>query len=96
MMYLNITSAKMVNNYADLIDTSTLFVGNEFIIDQTFDIKRLGLSGSGNFTININPISTNIGAVGDPISFSNFIALLFLVLKSPTCSPRLSVTGERL
>ena len=75
MMYLNITSAKMVNNYADLIDTSTLFVGNEFIIDQTFGIKRLGLSGSGNFTININPISTNISAVGDPISFSNLDVL---------------------
>ena len=75
MMYLNITSAKMVNNYADLIDTSLLFVGNEVIIDQTFDIKRLGLSGSGNFTISINPISTNIGAVGDPISFSNLDVL---------------------
>ena len=75
MMYLNITSAKMVNNYADLIDTSPLFVGNEVIIDQTFDIKRLGLSGSGNFTISINPISTNIGAVGDPISFSNLDVL---------------------
>ena len=75
MMYLNITSAKMVNNYADLIDTSPLFVGNEVIIDQTFDIKRLGLSGSGNFTININPISTNISAVGDAISFSNLDVL---------------------
>ena len=75
MMYLNITSAKMVNNYADLIDTSPLFVGNEVIIDQTFDIKRLGLSGSGNFTISINPISTNISAVGDPISFSNLDVL---------------------
>jgi len=75
MMYLNITSAKMVNNYADLIDTSPLFLGNEVIIDQTFDIKRLGLSGSGNFTININPISTNISAVGDAISFSNLDVL---------------------
>ena len=75
MMYLNITSAKMVNNYADLIDTSPLFLGNEVVIDQTFDIKRLGLSGSGNFTISINPISTNISAVGDPISFSNLDVL---------------------
>ena len=75
MMYLNITSAKMVNNYAALIDTSPLFLGNEVIIDQTFDLKRLGLSGSGNFTISINPISTNISAVGDPISFSNLDVL---------------------
>jgi len=75
MMYLNITSAKMVNNYAALADTSPLFVGNDVIIDQTFDLKRLGISGSGNFTISINPISTNISAVGDPILFSNLDVL---------------------
>ncbi len=75
MMYLNITSAKMVNNYAVLDDTSPLFIGNEVIIDQTFDLKRLGLSGSGNFTISINPISSNISAVGNPISFSNLEVL---------------------
>ena len=75
MMYLNITSAKMVNNYAALADTSPLFVGDDVIIDQTFNLKRLGISGSGNFTISINPVSTNISAVGDPILFSNLDVL---------------------
>ncbi len=71
MMYLNITSAKMVNNYASLKDTSPLFVGDDVVVNNTFDLRRLGVSGAGNFTVSINPISDNISAVGDPISFSN-------------------------
>ncbi len=71
MMYLNITSAKMVNNYAVLTDTSPDFLGDELIINQTFDLNRLGFSGSGDFTISINPISSNISAVGNPVLFSN-------------------------
>ena len=75
MMYLNITAAKMVNNYATVNDTSPLFVGEDSTIDFTFDIKRLGVSGSGNFTVSINPISSNISAVGNPISFTNLEVL---------------------
>jgi hypothetical protein len=75
MMYLNITAAKMVNNYATVKDTSNLFVGEESVVDFTFDIKRLGVSGSGNFTVSINPISSNISAVGNSVSFSNFDVL---------------------
>ena len=75
MMYLNITSAKMVNNYAALKDTSPLFVGDEVVVDNTFDLRRLGVSGTGNFTVSINPISSNITAVGDPIVFSNLDVL---------------------
>lgn len=71
MMYLNTTSAKMVNNYAVLNDTSPIFIGDEVIINQTFNLKRMGISGNGNFTISVNPISLNISAVGDPILFSN-------------------------
>ena len=71
MMYLNTTSAKMVNNYAVLNDTSPAFIGDEVIINQTFNLKRMGISGNGNFTISVNPISLNISAVGDPILFSN-------------------------
>ncbi len=71
MMYLNITAAKMVNNYATVNDNSSLFVGEDSTIDFTFDVKRLGVSGSGNFTVSINPISANISAVGNSISFTN-------------------------
>lgn len=70
MMYLNITAAKMVNNYASVKDTSTLFVGDQATINSTFDIRRLGVSGTGDFMVSIVPVSSNISAVGTPISFT--------------------------
>ncbi len=75
MMYLNTTAAKMVNNFATVHDTSATFVGEESTVDLTFNIKRLGVSGSGNFTLSINPISSNISAVGNPVSFTNLEVL---------------------
>ncbi|MBV1923778.1 MAG: immune inhibitor A [Flavobacteriaceae bacterium] len=70
MMYLNITAAKMVNNFASVKETSPLFVGDEATADSPFDIKRLGVSGSGDFTVSIVPVSANISAVGTPVSFT--------------------------
>jgi len=70
MMYLNLTSAKMVNNYASVTDTSTSFV-SQTATNITFDVKRLGISGNGNFTVSINPISSNITSVGTPINLNN-------------------------
>jgi len=75
MMYLNLTAAKMVNNYASVKDTTPMFVGDQASVNCTFDIKRLGVSGSGNFTVSINPISSNITAVGNPVSFNNLEVL---------------------
>lgn len=75
MMYLNITAAKMVNNYAIVTDTSPLYVGNFSSLDFTFDLKRLGISGDGNFTVSLNPISTNISSVGAPVAFNNLEVL---------------------
>ncbi len=75
MMYLNITSAKMVNNYASIKETTPQFIGDNFTVDTTFDLKRLGISGSGNFTVSMNPISTNISSVGNPISYNNLDVL---------------------
>ncbi len=75
MMYLNITSAKMVNNYASIKETTPQFIGDNFTVDTTFDLKCLGISGSGNFTVSINPISTNISSVGNPISYNNLDVL---------------------
>ena len=71
MMYLNLTAAKMVNNYASVKETSSVYVGEEVTIDSQFDIKRLGITGNGNFTVSINPISSNIVSVGAPVSFNN-------------------------
>ena len=74
MMYLNITAAKMVNNYATVNDTSPSFV-QPSTSEITFNLRRLGISGNGNFTVSINPISANISSVGNPVSFTNLSPL---------------------
>ncbi|PHS67937.1 MAG: hypothetical protein COB12_01590 [Flavobacterium sp.] len=74
MMYLNITAAKMVNNYATVNDTSPTFV-QPSTSDITFNLRRLGISGNGNFTVSINPISANVSSVGNPVSFTNLSPL---------------------
>ncbi|MDA9907210.1 M14 family zinc carboxypeptidase [Flavobacteriaceae bacterium] len=71
MMYLNITAAKMVNNYAVLKNNSSQYLGENLTVEQNFNLKNLGINGSGNFTVSINPISSNIISVENPISFSN-------------------------
>ena len=60
MMYLNITAAKMVNNYAVLKNNSSQYLGENLTVEQNFNLKNLGINGSGNFTVSINPISSNI------------------------------------
>jgi len=70
MMYLNITAAEMVNNYATVTDTSPSFV-QPSTSEITFNLRRLGISGNGDFTVSINPISANISSVGSPVSFTN-------------------------
>ncbi|MFT5780292.1 MAG: carboxypeptidase T [Crocinitomicaceae bacterium] len=75
MMYLNITASKMVNNYATVKDTAPLYVGELNTINTSFDVKRLGLAGNGNFTVRINPISANITAVGNPLNYSGLLVL---------------------
>jgi len=70
MMFLNLTAAKMVNNYATLEDTGVTYVGDQATVNSTFDIRRLGVSGTGTFTVSINPISANIAAVGNDVTFT--------------------------
>ncbi len=65
----------MVNNYATVKDTSPLFVGDQATVNSSFDLKRLGVSGNGNFIVSINPISSNISSVGNPVSFNNLEVL---------------------
>jgi len=64
MMYLNLTSSKMVNNFASVTPTGPQYVGSNANISSTYNIKRLGIAGTGNFTVNVNPISSNIAFVG--------------------------------
>jgi len=74
MMYLNLTSAKMVNDYARINDNSSTFVGsNSAAVD--FSIERLGLSGDGNFSLSLVPVSTNIVSAGSPVTFTSLNTL---------------------
>jgi len=75
MMYLNLTAARMTNNYAAITDTAPQFTGNDATADASFDIRRLGITGSGTFTVSLNPISNNITAVGNPVTFNNMVLL---------------------
>ena len=74
MMFLNLTAAKMTNNFATLTDTSSLFISST-TTDASFNIRRLGINGSGDFTVSINPISSNIISVESPTTFSGLDTL---------------------
>ncbi|NND51255.1 MAG: hypothetical protein HKN54_02540, partial [Flavobacteriaceae bacterium] len=70
MMYLNLTAANMVNNYATITDESDVFIENTSDI-ASYSIKRLGLPDPANFSVSITPISSNILSVGGSNSHNN-------------------------
>lgn len=70
MMYLNLTASKMVNNFATVKDTAPQFTGENNVVDASFSIRRLGVVGSGDFTVRVNPISANITTVGNPVNYT--------------------------
>jgi len=70
MMYLNLTAARMVSNYAIIEDTTPTYVGDQALVNASFTLKNIGITGNGNFSVNLNPISSNIISVGNPIEFS--------------------------
>ncbi|MDH7447201.1 M14 family zinc carboxypeptidase [Aquimarina sp. 2201CG14-23] len=71
MMYLNLTAAKMTNNYAQVGSLGNLFIGNNLSFNADYALKRLGVTGTGNFTVSIVPISPNITSVGTPKTYMN-------------------------
>ncbi|MFD2561361.1 M14 family zinc carboxypeptidase [Aquimarina rubra] len=71
MMYLNLTAAKMTNNYAHIESTGSIFIGETTTFDANYSLKRLGVTGNGNFTVNILPISGNITSVGSTKSYTD-------------------------
>ncbi len=70
MMHFNLTSAKMINNFAIVSDSGSLYVGNNASVNAEFDIKRLGISGNGNFTVSLEPLSANIAVVNGSQTFN--------------------------
>ena len=71
MMYLNLTAAKMTNNYAQPESAGDFFIGDNLSFNADYILKRLGVTGNGNFTVSIVPISSNISSVGNPKSYTN-------------------------
>lgn len=70
MMFTNITAAKLVREYVFLEDTTPTFIGTAAIFNANFSLTKYGLGGNGNFTVTINPISSNIVSVGVPFTTS--------------------------
>lgn len=63
MMFLDLTTAHLANNYAKATDLQPLMIEN---MNGYFyyDLQRLGLNGSGDFTTTYYPISSNIQSFG--------------------------------
>jgi len=69
MMFLNLTAARLVSNYATIADTSPQLIENTTSA-ASFRLQRLGIGGNGDFTVRIVPVSENIASVADAQSFS--------------------------
>ncbi|MBS1533923.1 MAG: immune inhibitor A [Bacteroidetes bacterium] len=70
MMFTNLTTAQLVREYASLTDLTPKFIGNQAIFQAQFELTKLGLGGSGNYTVSINPLSSNITSVGPAFTVS--------------------------
>ena len=75
MMFLNITAAQMTNNYGALTETSPAFVGSASSLSTSFDLRRLGISSTGDFTVSLQPVSSNILTNGNAITINNLAPL---------------------
>jgi len=73
MMFTNITAAQLAGNSASITDNSTTFISS-IVTPIDYTIKRTGIE-AGDFTVSINPISTNITSTGSSVNH-NGLALL--------------------
>jgi len=73
MMFTNITAAQLAGNSASITDNSTTFISS-IVTPIDYTIKRTGIQ-AGDFTVSINPISTNITSTGSSVNH-NGLALL--------------------
>ncbi len=65
MMFHNLTAARLIHNYAIIEDISpslTADTNGEF----EYSLQRMGIGGSGDFSVSIIPVSTNISSIGNP------------------------------
>ncbi len=74
MIYLNLTAAHLITNYAQTTDLMPLVINNTNGFFN-YNIQRLGMEEPANFTVSIIPISSNIISVGTPKSHNNMAFL---------------------
>ncbi len=75
MMFMNLTAAQMVTNYGALVETTNTLVGNNTTLSTSFDLKRLGVANTGDFTVSLQPVSSNIISAGEEQTFTNVLPL---------------------
>lgn len=75
MMFLNLTAAQIANNYGSITETSPTFVGTATDLSSSFSLRRLGVAGTGDFTVSLQPVSSNITTTGDAVSLTGLIPL---------------------
>lgn len=63
MLHLNLTAAHLLNNYAEAKDLQPLMIANQMGFLH-YNLTRLDFFGTGDFTVTITPITTNILNVG--------------------------------
>lgn len=71
MMFTNLTAAKLLLDFAEVKDKSPEYIGATSTFQANFSMTKFGLSGSGNYTISVNPISSNIIYIGAPFTLNN-------------------------
>lgn len=77
-LWQNLQTAYISGNYAVATDNTPNF--NSLNGNIILSIQRLGLSGSGSFTISVEPISDNINSISSSQTISNVDILSYLDL----------------
>ena len=74
MVYTNLLAAHAANNYAILNDIQENYFAN-LNGSINYSVRRLGITGTGNFTVSIVAISPNISALGGTNQHNNLSLL---------------------
>ena len=74
MVYTNLLAAHSANNYAILNDIQENYFAN-LNGSINYSVRRLGITGTGNFTVSIVAISPNISALGGTNQHNNLSLL---------------------
>jgi carboxypeptidase T len=75
MIFTNLNAAKMLLNLGVVVDKSPEFIGINATFPAKFELTHYGLLTNGNYTVSVNPISTNITSVGAPFTSNSMTTI---------------------